>query len=229
MSVPGATVEDMAANNDRLTTDELAGLDLPDWRPVLDALHTRFRTGDFVTGLKLAAAIGEAAEEANHHPDLDLRYPHLDVRWTSHDVGGMSQRDVELARRTSALAADLGVAADPAAVTVLELGMDTWDGKAIAPFWAAVWGVPVDEESGQVMDPAGRLATVWFQDTDEHDAPRQRWHPDVWVPQDQVAPRVAAALAAGGTLVSDAEAPSFTVLADPQGNKVCLCTNAGRG
>jgi 4a-hydroxytetrahydrobiopterin dehydratase len=36
--------------------------------------------------------------------------------------------------------------------------------------------------------------------------------------------RIAAALAAGGTMVSDAEAPAFTVLADPEGNKVCVCT-----
>ena len=59
--------------------------------------------------------------------------------------------------------------------------------------------------------------------------PRQRWHPDVWIDPAQVQSRIAAAVAAGGTLVSDAEAPSFWVLADPQGNRVCLCTWQQRG
>jgi 4a-hydroxytetrahydrobiopterin dehydratase len=45
---------------------------------------------------------------------------------------------------------------------------------------------------------------------------------------DQAQPRISAALAAGGTLVSDDRAPAFTVLADPEGNKVCVCTSLGR-
>ena len=46
----------------------------------------------------------------------------------------------------------------------------------------------------------------------------------MWVDPAEAEARIAAALAAGGTLVSDAEAPSFWVLADPDGNRVCLCT-----
>lgn len=45
-----------------------------------------------------------------------------------------------------------------------------------------------------------------------------------WVEPAQVRPRIDAALAAGGSLVSDEAAPSFWVLADPEGNRVCLCT-----
>jgi 4a-hydroxytetrahydrobiopterin dehydratase len=48
------------------------------------------------------------------------------------------------------------------------------------------------------------------------------------VPRDQAEARIDAAIAAGGSLVSDAEAPSFWVLADPQGNKACICTSAER-
>ena len=48
---------------------------LADWRWLLGILHARFKTGSFVKGLELANRIGEAAEEANHHPDLDLSYP----------------------------------------------------------------------------------------------------------------------------------------------------------
>ncbi|GAB3958458.1 hypothetical protein GCM10029978_003430 [Actinoallomurus acanthiterrae] len=75
----------------------------------------------------------------------------------------------------------------------------------------------------EVRDPGDVLPTVWFQPSGSEE-PRQRWHLDLWVDPAQVQPRVDAALAAGGTLVSDAEAPSFWMLADPEGNRVCLCT-----
>ena len=65
---------------------------------------------------------------------------------------------------------------------------------------------------------------MWFQDTEPHEAPRQRLHLDVWVAPEVADARIAAAVAAGGTVVDDSEAPSFTVLADPEGNMVCVCT-----
>jgi 4a-hydroxytetrahydrobiopterin dehydratase len=63
------------------------------------------------------------------------------------------------------------------------------------------------------------------------DAPRpqrNRLHIDVWVPPELGEARVAAALAAGGRLVSAAHAPSWWVLADAEGNEVCVSTSAGR-
>ena len=73
-------------------------------------------------------------------------------------------------------------------------------------------------------DPTARCPTLWFQETEPHETPRQRFHLDIWVPHDVARARIAAALEAGGTLVSDTEAPSFTVLADADGNKACVCT-----
>jgi 4a-hydroxytetrahydrobiopterin dehydratase len=67
------------------------------------------------------------------------------------------------------------------------------------------------------------LPAVWFQRSGDEE-PRQRWHLDMLVDPAEVRPRIEAALAAGGTLVSDKDAPRFWVLADPEGNKVCLCT-----
>jgi 4a-hydroxytetrahydrobiopterin dehydratase len=64
---------------------------------------------------------------------------------------------------------------------------------------------------------------MWFQASGSEE-PRQRFHLDLWVAPEVVDERIAAAVAAGGVLVSDAEAPAFWVLADPEGNKVCLCT-----
>jgi len=92
-----------------LTAEQFAEEGLSDWTWRDDAIHAHLETGDFATGLRLVNRIGEAAEEMNHHPDLDLRYPHLDVTLSSHDVGGVTERDVRLARAISEYAADEGV------------------------------------------------------------------------------------------------------------------------
>ncbi|MCL8253061.1 4a-hydroxytetrahydrobiopterin dehydratase [Aeromicrobium fastidiosum] len=210
-----------------LSGDHIARLGLDDWRSMYGALEARFATGDFATGLRLVAAIGKAAQVAQHHPDVELRPTHVDVLLTTHDAGGKTARDVELARRVSALAADLGVPAEPADVQRLELALDTADVDEIRPFWAAVLDAR-DTGGDEVVDPRGRIPTIWFQAGDPHDEPRQRWHLDVRVPPEVVDRRIAAALAAGGTLVTDEHAPRFWVLADPQGNKVCLCTHVTR-
>ena len=219
----------MTDDTTTLTRSQVAAEDLPDWRVMLGALHARFATGSFTAGVALVNAIADAAEEANHHPDLDLRYPHLNVTLTSHDVGGVTQRDLRLARRISALAAELGVAADPSAVQVLELALDTADRSATRPFWKAVLGLgDSPSNDNDVMDGSGSLPTLWFQDTDSEQPDRQRFHLDISVPPEVAAGRIDAALAAGGTLVSDAEAPAFVVLADAEGNQVCVCTSEGR-
>lgn len=214
------------AAKQRLSGDQIATMDLDDWRSIHLTLRTRFATGDFMTGLQLVTAIAQAAEEANHHPDVDLRYGHVDVVLTSHDVGAKTMRDVDLARRISGIAAEMGVSAQPETMQVLEIGLDTWDAAQIKPFWAAVLGV--DEAEDEIVDPAGVVPTVWFQECQPHDVPAQRFHLDIRVPPEVAPQRIEAALAAGGVLVSDARAPRFTVLADAQGNKVCVCTHVGR-
>lgn len=86
---------------------------LDDWRFQGSSLDATFQTGDFVTGLELVNKIGAAAEEMNHHPDIELTYPRVSVRLSSHDADGVTQRDVRLARRVSDMAAELGAAPDP--------------------------------------------------------------------------------------------------------------------
>lgn len=202
---------------------------LDDWRYLRGAIHTRFATGNFVSGLRLVESVTEAAEAADHHPDVDLRYPHVDLVLTSHDVGHVTRRDIDLARRISEIAASQGVEARPAAVSLLEIGLDTADMSRIRPFWAAVLGLQEDRgEEDEVVDPDGVLPSLWFQPTEPHEEPRQRFHIDLTVPHDVVESRIAAALEAGGTLVTDGHAPRFWVLADADGNKVCLCTWQGR-
>ncbi len=203
-----------------LTVADIEAADLPDWRWLLGALHAHFATGDFGTGLALVDRIGAMAEEANHHPDLELQYPHVRVKLMSHDASGVTSRDLDLARRISEAARELGIGSDPAVLSVFEVALDTADADAIRPFWQAVLGV---EESSD-----GDLPPLWFQQTEAHPEPRQRFHVDITVPPEVAEGRIAAALAAGGTLVSDDHAPSFTVLADAEGNKACISSPHGR-
>jgi 4a-hydroxytetrahydrobiopterin dehydratase len=212
-----------------LTTHDILASGLDDWRLLAQALHARFDTGDFARGLAFVAAVGAAAEEADHHPDVTLTYPHVDLRLVSHDSGGVTGRDVALARRISKIAREQDVAARPSAVSEVEIALDTAEVAAVGPFWAALLtGDAATLDGDDVADPGGRVPLLWFQHTDAHPTPRQRFHLDLWVPHDLAADRIAAAVAVGGRVVDDTEAPSFVVLADPDGNRACVCTCVGR-
>ena len=209
-------------SNEGLTPAEIEAANLTDWRPLAGALHTRFGTGSFATGLRLVNAIGEAAEAANHHPDLDLRYPHLNIRLFSHDVGGITDRDIALARRISELAAELGVAADPSAVSVLELALDTPGYERIKPFWRAALGYRDNPRADdEVRNDDADLPTLWFQQSGAEE-PRQRFHLDVRVPKEAAQQRVDDAVAAGGEVIGEGD--GFVILSDTEGNKVCICS-----
>jgi len=82
-----------------------------DWQVRDDGAHAHFKTGSFATGVSLVVEIGRLADAADHHPDVGLTYPAVAVRVYSHDVEGLSERDVALARAISAAARDLGVPA----------------------------------------------------------------------------------------------------------------------
>lgn len=212
-----------------LTYEDVQQEGLADWRYLFDTLHARYRTGSFATGLELVQRIGAAAEEANHHPDVLLTYPQVDVTLSSHDVGGVTSRDLDLARRISGFAAELGAEPAPGEVAAVELALDVPDHAEVKAFWAAVLGYADSRWPTEVKDPAGRLPTLWFQEApDASGEVQQRFHVDIRVPREVAEERVRAAVDAGGTLVSDADAPAYWVLADAHGNKVCVCTAAGR-
>jgi 4a-hydroxytetrahydrobiopterin dehydratase len=206
-----------------LTGQQIHDEGLEGWRKVLNKLVVRFETGDFNTGAALVGKIAEVADEANHHPDVDLRYPHLTVSLLSHDVDALTPRDVRMARRISELAAEAGVSAADHAPDVLELALDTPNHEKVAPFYRALLGYDA-HESDDLVDPADRTPSLWFQKTDSDAPDRQRWHLDVSVPHDVAEARIQAAIDAGGKLVDDERAPAFWVLEDPDGNRSCICT-----
>lgn len=215
---------------DTVTNQQILDAGLSDWRRLAQALHTRFTVPDYTAAARFIAAVADAAEAAGHHPDVRLTYGVVDVSVVSHEDGmWVTSKDLDLAGEISRIAAAHGLAADPKAVTQLELALDTADQHRVAPFWSALLtGSPDNIVHDTVFDPTGRVPSLWFQDTDEHESPRQRWHYDLWLAADVADERIAAAVAAGGEVLHDAGAPSFTVLADPDGNRVCVCTCVGR-
>ena len=162
---------------------------LADWRLLVGALHARFATGDFATGLALADRIGAAAEEADHHPDLDLRYPHLDVELVSHDVGGVTEpRPARWPGGSARSPPSSASRAAPGDVQVLELALDTADHAAVAPFWRG--GARLRRQPGP-RRPRGRrpgrpaARRSGSRRTEPHEEPRQRFHLDVVVPPER--------------------------------------------
>jgi len=200
---------------------------IEDWRVLFEGACAHFRTGSFATGVALVDAIGRLAAAANQHPDVDLRYKSVTVRLRTHDVDGLSERDITLARRISEVARELDVPADPTAVQTVQVTIDALDSPAVQPFWRAVLGYQeVGDED--LIDPHGRGPSFWFQQMDAPRPQRNRIHVDISVPQDQADARVAAAIAAGGHLVTDQYAPAWWVLADAEGNEACVTTWMGR-
>lgn len=195
-----------------------------DWRVVFEGACAHFRTGTFATGVALVDAIGRLAE--GQHPDVDLRAESVTVRLAGGGGGSVTDDDVVLAARISAAAGELGVPADPGAVQTIQIAIDAMVSTDVMPFWRAVLGY---RELGaeDLVDPRGRGPSLWFQVMDAPRPQRNRIHVDVSVPHDQAEARVAAALAAGGRLVS-AHAPQYWTLADSEGNEVDIATWQGR-
>ncbi|MFZ1288378.1 MAG: 4a-hydroxytetrahydrobiopterin dehydratase [Candidatus Phosphoribacter sp.] len=218
---------------EKLSATQVRDAGLTGWRQILGRLKARFHTGDFETGLALVNKIGAAAEAANHHPDVQLTYSDVIVTLASHDVRGITSRDLDLARQITDHAAELGVDTNPSGLTELELGLDTGLGSQLAPFYSALLGGTV--VAGEPLDPSGQVPTVWWQEPDGIDTPalpqqpfEQRWHLDVWVAHDEGPRRLQAVLDAGGRLVSDRAAPAYWVVEDADGNRSCICTPASR-
>ena len=200
---------------------------LPQWRHLLQRMHLTVRAPDFVAALDFVGRVGLLAEEQGHHPDVDLRFDVVHLVLSTHDAGGITERDVALGRAIDAVVEELGLQPELSSLTQIEIAIDALDIDAVRPFWAAVLGW--DEEArNDLQDPLQLGPAVWFQQMDEPRPQRNRIHLDVTVAHDEALARMERALAAGGHLVSDAEAPAFWILADAEGNEACVCTWQGR-
>ncbi len=77
---------------------------VPDWTRVRKALRRTYEFPNFVAAIKFVHAVARAAEKAQHHPDIEIRWNRVTLTLTTHDAGGLTDRDFELARRCDALA-----------------------------------------------------------------------------------------------------------------------------
>lgn len=228
-----------------LTGEQIAAANLPDWRKLGQGLHARYLVSDFGAAARFVTAVGEAGDALGHHPRVTMGDGYVDLtllgadavyrddEGTEHVVEWVTQKDVDLARRVTEIASEHALDADPAAITTIEIALDTAHASTIAPVWAALLTGSAEARGrgtigDDVRDATGRVPNLWFQDTDEHETPRQRFHLDVWVAPEVAEQRIAAAVAAGGIVVDDRQAPSYTVVADQDGNKACVCTTLGR-
>ena len=74
------------------------------WDMEGDEIVRKFDCGTFPKALEFVNAVGERAEAANHHPDIDIRWKDVTLRLSTHDAGGLTQKDLDLATEINALA-----------------------------------------------------------------------------------------------------------------------------
>lgn len=200
----------------------------PDWHVLGEGACAFFRTDSFADSARLVQSLTTLPV----HPDVDIRPDGVLVRLltTTPEYCGLTTDDLDAAHRISALATGLGLPSDHSRVQTVQVTIDALDIPALMRFWAAVLDyVPrPDNPDEDLIDPRGRGTSLWFQQMDAPRPQRNRLHFDVWVPFSQAPQRIQAALDAGGHLVTDEHAPSWWVLADPEGNEVCIATVEGR-
>jgi 4a-hydroxytetrahydrobiopterin dehydratase len=221
---------------------DIAAAGLTDWRKLAQGIHARYVVDDFAAGVEFMAAVAAVIPPGGHHPRAVIGAGHVDLELVTADaiyrtddgeeliVEWVTQQDVDLARRIQQIASEQGLRADPSSVTELELGLDAITSGAIAPMWAALLtgdsssqgrGTPGDE----VRDATARIPNLWFDDAPQDGAEPSRFHVEVYVPAEIVEDRIAAVVAAGGTVVDDSQSPALTVVADAEDNRGVLCAD----
>jgi 4a-hydroxytetrahydrobiopterin dehydratase len=80
-------------------------LDCPDWECRANKIARQFRFADFVQAFSFMSSVALLAERANHHPEWSNVYNRVDVELTTHDAGGLTNRDFSLAAEIDALVA----------------------------------------------------------------------------------------------------------------------------
>jgi 4a-hydroxytetrahydrobiopterin dehydratase len=197
----------------------LAADGVADWVVLHGGPTAVFKVTSLQRSAQLAAAIAEL-------PGLEARTiltvsaGRLTVKLTR-EMWGTEERHIDVAREISRVARAHGAVADAGAVQEVQLAIAAKPEEINLAFWRAVLGYePLHEDN--CIDPNGQGSTVWMQELDPARALRHAMHVDVSVGRAQAEARMNAAVAAGGRIVDDSEAPSAWILADRSGNKVCI-------
>lgn len=216
---------------DTVLTESQASLAVEDlgWRYLLDCLTTAVTVDSLSDACDVVrAAVDIAGPHADDHLRLRATADRVELTLETRGTFRVTTQDVDLARSitTAVRAAGHQTVAHPAqhSVQSLAIAIDAMDIAAVRPFWKAVLGYDDVTAPADLVDPFDGGPSVWFQQLDEPRPQRNTVHLDLTVPHDDAVARVDAALAAGGRLVSDDHARAFWILADAEGNEVCVCT-----
>jgi 4a-hydroxytetrahydrobiopterin dehydratase len=231
---------DTTASPSRLTRTVAAqSVQAIGWRYLLGTLVTSVAVNSLGEAVDVAAVARRACDgAADAHLRLDLRPDRVELSLQTRAIDAVTAQDARLAHGITQDLARLGRRTGGATsalldrpVQMLEIAIDALDIAAIRPFWKAVLAfvdVPADGPDSviddAIVDPAGQLPAIWFQQMDSPRPQRNRVHFDITVAHDEADARVRAALDAGGVMKDDSHARAFWVLADAEGNEVCVCT-----
>lgn len=199
--------------------DFLSADDVDDWVILHGGPTAVFRVSSLADAARLAAEVAEVPG-LGPRTILTAAADRLTVKLTR-EMWGTEAEHVEVAQAISAVAREHGATADRAAVQEVQLAIAAKPEAIDLPFWRAVLGyAPMHEDN--CIDPNGQSSSVWMQDLDPEKPLRHAMHVDVSVAREHAEARMQAAVAAGGTVVVDREAPGSWILADRSGNKVCI-------
>jgi 4a-hydroxytetrahydrobiopterin dehydratase len=198
----------------------LAAEGVEDWVVLHGGAMTVFRVGSLGEAARLADAVSRVPGVEGSGALLTVADDHLSVR-LSRGVFRLEESHVGIARAVSATARAHGAVADRARAQEVQVAIAAQPDAVNVEFWRAVLGYSALDDDNAV-DPLGHGSTVWMQDLDPNKPLRHAMHVDVSVAREHAEGRVAAALAAGGRIVHDADAPEGWILADRAGNRVCI-------
>jgi 4a-hydroxytetrahydrobiopterin dehydratase len=198
----------------------LAAEGVADWVVLHGGATAVFRVPTVREAAQLAEAVARVPGLEGSGTLLTIAGGRLSVRLTR-GVFRLEERHIALARAVSAIARGHGAVADRTCAQEIQLAIAAKPDVVDVGFWRAVLGY-TGLGNDNAIDPLGRGSTVWMQELDPAKPLRHAMHVDVSVAREHIEVRLAAAIAAGGRIVDDADAPASWILADHAGNRVCL-------
>ncbi|MEQ7004971.1 VOC family protein [Actinopolymorpha sp. B17G11] len=209
------------------------GPETADWRDMFGVM-TFYPLASPLRAAELATVVAGLADDAGLPLLVDMRPDGVTI--DSGKDQGEDEGFGDLARRVQAAARGMALTADTTRLRFVQIGIDAVDIPTVRGFWRAVLGYEYDPRSEfgvtDIYDPRRLNLPIFFQQMDASEEARRnqrnRIHVDLFVPDDQARGRIDAAIAAGGRIVYDDEAPEWWTLADPEGNEVDIAVSVGR-
>jgi 4a-hydroxytetrahydrobiopterin dehydratase len=198
----------------------LAAEGVGDWVVLHGGAAAVFVIPSLAAAVRLAEAVAGVPGFEESGALLTISDTRLSVR-LARGVERIESHHVGLARGISEVAQQHGAVADRRAVQEVQIAVAARPGELDVGFWRAVLGyATLADDNG--VDPLGHGSTFWMQDLDPDKPLRHAMHVDVSVAREYAEERLAAALAAGGRIVDESEAPATWILSDRAGNRVCI-------